>query len=142
MLQAPSRTVPGVPPWARTMPAARLLAPSPARPRSSTITRLVPDCRAKQEAQPPTVPAPTMTRSARSSPISSLLAVNYPQSGSDGRSGFDLTAPVAPTPDQAEEEELQGPAGVDDRRADVRTNRAFALQDVQRIGPGIQRRVK
>src|ERR1700694_2004579 len=70
MLQRPRVTVVGVPPCARTMPAARLLAPSPARPRSRTTTRPAPEVRAKYEAQPPTVPAPTITRSARSSRIS------------------------------------------------------------------------
>src|ERR1700694_4992237 len=70
MLQRPRVTVVGVPPCARTMPAARLLAPSPARPCSRTTTRSAPDVLAKYEAQPPTVPAPTITRSARSPGIS------------------------------------------------------------------------
>src|SRR6202035_749551 len=70
MLHRPRATVVGVPPCARTMPAAGLLAPSPARPRSRTTTRSAPDVLAKYEAQPPTVPAPTITRSARSSGIS------------------------------------------------------------------------
>src|SRR2546421_1169229 len=139
MLQRPRATVVGVPPCARTMPAARLLAPSPARPRSRTMTRSAPDRRAKYEAQPPTVPAPTMTRPARSSLISPLLAANYRQSGGNGRSGFDLPAAVAATPDQAEKEELASPAGVDDGGADVGTDGALALQDVQRVGPGVER---
>ena len=56
----------GEPPCARTMPAARPEAPRPARSRSITTTRSRPASRAKTEAQPPTVPAPTTTRSAAS----------------------------------------------------------------------------
>ena len=56
----------GVPPCARTMPAARDEAPIPASPRSRTTTRPAPSPAAKTDAQPPTVPAPTTTRSARS----------------------------------------------------------------------------
>ena len=48
------------------MPAARELAPSPTSPRSRTTTRPAPSAFAKYDAQPPTVPAPTTTRSARS----------------------------------------------------------------------------
>src|SRR5438034_6789855 len=70
MLQWPRATVVGMPPCARTMPAARLLAPSPARPRSITMTRPAPCDRAKYDAQPPIVPAPTTTTSARSAAIS------------------------------------------------------------------------
>src|ERR1700737_2505401 len=69
MLQRPSATVVGVPPWARTIPAARLLAPSPTRPCSITMTRSAPEVRAKYDAHPPIVPAPTTTRSARSAAI-------------------------------------------------------------------------
>src|SRR3984893_4057408 len=70
MLHRPRVTVVGVPPCARTIPAARLLAPSPTLACSMTTTRSAPDVREKYEAQPPTVPAPTITRSARSSGIS------------------------------------------------------------------------
>src|SRR2546425_8877967 len=70
MLHRPRATVVGVPPCARTTPAARQLAPSPARPRSITTTRPAPFDRAKYDAQPPIVPAPTTTRSARSAAIS------------------------------------------------------------------------
>src|SRR2546430_1357950 len=77
MLHRPSATVVGVPPCARTMPAARLLAPSPARPCSMTMTRSAPDFLAKYEAQPPTVPAPTMTRSARFSLMIPRLRAYY-----------------------------------------------------------------
>src|SRR5438552_3144023 len=77
MLQRPRATVVGVPPCARTMPAARLLAPSPSRPRSRTTTRSAPDGLAKYEAQPPTVPAPTMTRSARFSLMIPRLRAYY-----------------------------------------------------------------
>src|SRR5436190_7986847 len=62
----PSRTAISVPPCARTMPAARLLAPWPTSPRSRTTTRSAPEVFAKNEAQPPSVPAPTTTRSALS----------------------------------------------------------------------------
>src|SRR4249919_1642296 len=55
-----------MPPWARTMPAARDDAPEPTWARSTTTTRPAPAARAKTDAQPPTVPAPTTTRSARS----------------------------------------------------------------------------
>ena len=48
------------------MPAARELAPWPAVAASTTTTRPAPSSRAKTEAQPPTVPAPTTTRSALS----------------------------------------------------------------------------
>src|SRR3954465_9681817 len=48
------------------MPAARELAPWPAVPASTTTTRPAPSSRAKTDAQPPTVPAPTTTRSALS----------------------------------------------------------------------------
>src|SRR6478735_2212664 len=48
------------------MPAARDDAPEPTWARSTTTTRLAPSARAKTDAQPPTVPAPTTTRSARS----------------------------------------------------------------------------
>src|SRR6202165_3860272 len=72
MLQRPRATVVGFPPCARTIPAARLLAPTPARPRSITTTRSAPWTRAKYDAQPPTVPAPTTTRSARSLAIGPL----------------------------------------------------------------------
>src|SRR5436190_13188205 len=64
MLHWPSLIVRLLPPWARTIPAARLLAPWPARHCSSTTTFFAPCRRANQEAQPPTVPAPTTTRSA------------------------------------------------------------------------------
>src|SRR4051812_25325961 len=64
MLHSPSFTVVGLPPCARTMPAARLLAPMPTSPCSSTITRFAPRVREKYDAHPPTVPAPTTTRSA------------------------------------------------------------------------------
>src|SRR2546423_11108397 len=77
MLHRPRATVVGVPPCARTMPAARLLAPSPTRPRSMTMTRSAPDVLAKYEAHPPTVPAPTMTRSARFSLMMPRLRAYY-----------------------------------------------------------------
>src|SRR5437868_13882920 len=77
MLHRPSATVVGVPPCARTIPAARLLAPSPARPCSMTMTRSAPDVLAKYEAHPPTVPAPTMTRSARLSVMMPRLRAYY-----------------------------------------------------------------
>src|SRR2546423_5688965 len=77
MLHRPRATVVGVPPCARTMPAARLLAPSPTRPRSMTMTRSAPDVLAKYEAHPPTVPAPTMTRSARVSVTVPCLRAYY-----------------------------------------------------------------
>src|ERR671936_499540 len=55
----PSRTAAGVPPWARAIPAARLLAPCPTRPRSRTTTLATPPDRANTEAHPPIVPPPT-----------------------------------------------------------------------------------
>src|SRR5262245_32791432 len=64
MDQRPRATVAGVPPWARTMPAARDEAPIPTSPRSRTTTRPMPSPAAKIDAQPPIVPAPTTTRSA------------------------------------------------------------------------------
>src|ERR1700716_1607437 len=70
MLHRPRVIVVAVPPCARSMPAARLLAPSPTRLRSRTTTRSAPDVLAKYEVQPPIVPAPTITRSARFSGIS------------------------------------------------------------------------
>src|SRR5207244_7409105 len=93
MLHRPRATAVGVPPCARTMPAARRLAPSPTRPRSITMTRSAPDILAKYEAQPPTVPAPTMTRSARFSLMMPRLRAYYlpppcppPQAG-EGKEG-------------------------------------------------------
>src|SRR5437879_276742 len=88
MLHRPRATGVGVPPCARTMPAARLLAPSPTRPRSMTMTRSAPDVLAKYEAHPPTVPAPTMTRSARFSLIIPRLR----------RSLSDQETPTLPSP--------------------------------------------
>src|SRR5947208_15803733 len=82
MLQRPSVTVVGVPPWARTTPAARLLAPSPTRPRSTTMTRSAPEVRAKYDAHPPIVPAPITTRSARSAAISRPIIPSLPLVGS------------------------------------------------------------
>src|SRR3989442_3212686 len=96
MLHRPRATVVGVPPCARTMPAARLLAPSPTRPRSRTMTRSAPDVRAKYEAQPPTVPAPTMTRSARFSLIMPRLRAYYrarPAKGEGNGDAPTLTLP-------------------------------------------------
>src|SRR5438552_35288 len=84
MLQRPSVTVVGVPPWARTMPAARLLAPSPTRPRSTTMTRSAPEVRAKYDAHPPIVPAPTITRSARSAAISRPIIPSPAPGGGSG----------------------------------------------------------
>src|SRR3954453_12991970 len=55
------------------MPAARELAPMPARPRSRTTTRPAPSRAAKCAAQPPTVPAPTTTRSARCRVMRAIL---------------------------------------------------------------------
>src|SRR5687767_4548696 len=48
------------------MPAARDEAPIPTNPCSRTITRPMPAAAANTDAQPPMVPAPTTTRSARS----------------------------------------------------------------------------
>src|SRR5439155_8287769 len=62
----PRRTVSGVPPCDRTIPAARLDAPEPTVSRSRTTTRSAPSSRANTDAQPPSVPAPTITRSALS----------------------------------------------------------------------------
>src|SRR2546429_2769787 len=96
MLHRPRATVVGVPPCARTMPAARLLAPSPTRPRSMTMTRSAPDVLAKYEAHPPTVPAPTMTRSARFSLMMPRLRAYYlppprpPPATGGGRNGAGL----------------------------------------------------
>src|SRR6267154_5911743 len=97
MLQRPRASVVGVPPCARTMPAARLLAPSPTRPRSMTMTRSAPDVLAKYEAQPPTVPAPTMTRSARLSLMIPRLRAYY-------------RAPTLPSPGGGGEERNPHPA--------------------------------
>src|SRR5256885_966370 len=55
-----------MPPCARTTPAAREDAPDPAWSFSRTTTRSAPKVAPKYEAQPPIVPAPTTTRSARS----------------------------------------------------------------------------
>ncbi len=66
----------GRPPCARTMPAARLDAPRPARSRSIATTRPRPPSRAKTDAHPPTVPAPTTTRSAASRATVRLLPPN------------------------------------------------------------------
>src|SRR5438093_5902278 len=99
MLHRPRATVVGIPPWARTMPAARLLAPSPTRLRSMTMTRSAPDVLAKYEAHPPTVPAPTMTRCARFSVMMPRLRAYY------------RTPPPCPPP-EGEGEDKPSPLGV------------------------------
>src|SRR5919204_1009176 len=141
MLHIPSATVPLVPPCARTIPAARLLAPSPARPRSMTITRSAPELLAKYEAHPPIVPAPTMTRSARWL-LMPVLRGYYRRSGGDGRCAIPLTAAITATANQSQQEELACPARVDDRRADVRADRALGFEHIQRVRPGVQRGVE
>src|SRR3954452_41244 len=60
----PSRMATSVPPCARTMPAARLLAPEPTVAASTRTTLSSPCSRRKQAHQPPTVPPPTTTASA------------------------------------------------------------------------------
>src|SRR5262249_29132259 len=83
MVQRPRIDVAIVPPCALTIPAALLLAPSPALLLSITTTEPAPLAAAKYEAQPPTVPAPITTRSARPSAMPffcapSLLLLNHP----------------------------------------------------------------
>src|SRR3954467_5339580 len=70
------------------MPAARELAPWPAVPASTTTTRPAPSSRAKTDAQPPTVPAPTTTRSALS-----LIASTHFQSWPEPWTSNDALSP-------------------------------------------------
>src|SRR5712691_1328155 len=77
----PRRTVTAVPPWARTTPAARLLAPCPATPFSSATTRPTPSSAANVPAHPPSVPAPTTTRSAASRRPAGMTSILTPEAG-------------------------------------------------------------
>src|SRR5438105_15538263 len=65
-----------------------------------------------------------------------------PRSGGSHRGGVDALAAITSAAQQPQQDELDRPPRVYDRRADIGTNRAFRLQDVERIRPGVQRGVK
>src|SRR5438067_13906072 len=59
--------------------------------------------------------------------------------GSGGtRRGGDKVAAVTSAAEQPQQDELDRPSGVDDCGADVWAERSLRLQDVERIGPGVE----
>src|SRR5207249_7148761 len=63
--------------------------------------------------------------------------------GSGGnRRGVDTLAAVTSAAEQPQQDELDRPSGVDDCGADVWADRSLRLQDVERIGPGVERGMK
>ena len=71
-VHSPRRTAGAVPPCARTIPAARLLAPLPSVPPRPGRPGRGPASRSNQAHQPPRVPPPTTTASAGTAAASAM----------------------------------------------------------------------
>src|SRR5207248_2929341 len=63
--------------------------------------------------------------------------------GSGGkRGGVGTLAAITSAVDQTQQDELDRPPGIHDRRADIGADDTFRLQDIERIRPGVQRGMK
>src|SRR2546428_2646375 len=58
------------------------------------------------------------------------------------RGGVGALAAITSAAGQTQQDELDRPPGIHDRRADIGTDGPFRLQDIERIRPGVQRGMK